>query len=114
VVFRKSFHETVLSYAHLLNEQTPAVGQAPQLPNIDFDTGHPTHLGEYPLADRTYSEWVRELAKNDFKQVTPVIKKDILAFFNNAPKGPADEEEKEAENRRKTAEALDRLRALKM
>ncbi|RZL14736.1 MAG: hypothetical protein EOO62_04645 [Hymenobacter sp.] len=113
-VFRKSFHETVLSYAHLLNEQTPAVGQAPQLPNIDFDTGHPTHLGEYPLADRTYSEWVRELAKDDFKQVTPVIKKDILAFFSNAPKEPADKEEKEAENRRKTAEALSKLRALKM
>ncbi len=113
-IFRQSFHETVLNYAHLLSEQTSAVGQAPHLPNTDFDTGHPTKIGEYPLADRTYSEWVRELAKNDFKAVTPTIQKDILLFFNNAPREPADKEEKEQDNRRETAQALLKLRALKM
>jgi hypothetical protein len=113
-VFRKSFHETIVNYAHLLSEQTSAVGQAPQLPNTDFDTGHPTKIGEYPLADRTYSEWLRELAKNDFKEVTPTIKKDILVFFSASPKEPVDEKEKKKDNRQETAEALVRLRALKM
>ena len=36
------------------------------LPNTDFDTGHATRAGEYPLADKTYGEWLRELAKKRF------------------------------------------------
>jgi hypothetical protein len=115
-IFRESFHETVLNYAKLLSRQTAEVGQAPEMPNVDFDTGHPTKIGEYPLADRTYGEWVRELAKDDFKHVTPTMQRDILAFFNTAAisKEPVDEEEKEKDNRRETLEALAKLRALKL
>jgi hypothetical protein len=113
-VFRASFHETVVNYAAMLSKQTGDIGQAPQLPNTDFDTGHPTKIGEYPLADRTYGEWVRALAKNDFKEATPRMKQDILAFFNNAPKQPVDAEEKEKEKRQETIAALDKLRALKL
>jgi hypothetical protein len=113
-VFRASFHETVVNYAAMLSKQTGDIGQAPQLPNTDFDTGHPTKIGEYPLADRTYGEWVRALAKNDFKEATPRMKQDILAFFSNAPKQPVDAEEKEKEKRQETMAALDKLRALKL
>jgi len=111
-IFRRSFHETVVNYARLLGEQTSVIGQAPQLPNTDFDTGHPTSIGEYPLADRTYGEWVRELAKNDFKEVTPVMQQNILAFFKDQPREPADKEEKEKDKRRETMEALAKLRAM--
>ena len=111
-IFRRSFHATTVNYAHLLSQQTAAPGQAPQLPNTDFDTGHPTKIGEYPLADRTYGEWLRALAKNDFKEVTPVIRRDILAFFGSAPHQPTAAEEQEKDNRRATTEALARLRAL--
>jgi hypothetical protein len=115
-IFRESFHETVLNYAKMLSRQTAEMGQAPDMPNVDFDTGHPTKIGEYPLADRTYGEWVRELAKDDFKHVTPTMQRDILAFFNTAAisKEPVDEEEKEKDNRRETLEALAKLRALKL
>ena len=113
-IFRQSFHETVLNYTHLLSEQTSTVGQAPKLPNVDFDTGHNTKIGEYPLADRTYGEWVRELAKNDFKEVTATMQQNILAFFSNMPKEPVDKEEKEKSNRRETLAALEKLRALKL
>ncbi|RYY11463.1 MAG: hypothetical protein EOO36_18975, partial [Cytophagaceae bacterium] len=89
-IFRRSFNETVTNYAQMLARQTGTIGQAPQMANVDFDTGHPTKLGEYPLADRTYGEWVRELAKNDFKGVTPTMQRDILTFFSNLPKEPVD------------------------
>jgi hypothetical protein len=112
-IFGQSFHETIVSYAQLLSKQDATIGQATTLPNVDFDTGHTTKLGEYPLADRTYGEWVRELAKNDFKSITPVMRQDILAFFSNAPKEPLDKEEKEKDKRQETLAALERLRALK-
>ncbi|MFD1874716.1 zinc dependent phospholipase C family protein [Hymenobacter bucti] len=115
-IFRASFQETVQSYAQMLSRQTPTLGQAPQMPNVDFDTGHPTKIGEYPLADRTYGEWVRKLAKNDFKEMTPTMQKDILVFFNSAdiPKEPVDAEEKDKEKRRETLDAVAKLRALKL
>ncbi|WP_233635704.1 zinc dependent phospholipase C family protein [Hymenobacter setariae] len=115
-IFSQSFHETVVNYAHMLSRQTATVGQAPQMPNVDFDTGHPTKIGEYPLADRTYGEWVRELAKDDFKQVTATMQQDILAFFNSAAisKEPVDADEKERDKRRETLDAVAKLRALKL
>ena len=114
VLFRQSFHQTVLTYCHFLDGQTAATNQVPQLPNTDFDTGHLTKLGEYPLADRTYGEWVRDLAKNDFKDVTSAMRQNIFTFFSGQPKEPLDQEEREKNNRLKTEEALGRLRSLKL
>jgi hypothetical protein len=111
-LFRKSFHETVVTYTEFLGKQTASVGQASTYPNLDIDTGHPTHLGEYALADRTYGEWVRDLAKDDFKDVTVTQRQNILAFFADAKDAPVDVEEKEKSNLEETAKALARLRAL--
>lgn len=111
-MFRASFHETVLNYCKFLTQQT-ATANVTSLPNTDFDTGHPTKLGEYSLADRTYGEWVRELAKNDFKGISAPMRQNILTFFADASSEPRDVEEKEKENIQKTKEALTQLRALK-
>jgi hypothetical protein len=115
-IFSQSFHESVVNYALLLSRQTATLGQASHMPNVDFDTGHPTKIGEYPLADRTYGEWVRELAKDDFKQVTATMQQDILAFFNSAAAShePVDADEKEKDKRRETLAAVAKLRALKL
>lgn len=112
-LFRTSFHETVVSYCKFLGQQT-ATTNVTSLPNTDFDTGHPTRLGEYSLADRTYGEWVRALAKDDFKDISAPMRQNILAFFANASSQPRDVEEKEKENIEKTQAALTRLRALKL
>ena len=112
-MFRASFHQTVLNYCKFLTQQT-ATANVTSLPNTDFDTGHPTKLGEYSLADRTYGEWVRELAKNDFKGISAPMRQNILAFFADAGSQPRDVEEKEKENIQKTKEALDQLRAVKL
>ena len=77
-------------------------------------TGLPTKAGEYPLADETYGEWLRELAKADFKQISPAVQQNILAYFGSAPKTPAAPEEKEADKRQQTQEALAKLRVLRL
>jgi len=113
-LFRASFRQTMVTLCKFSGEQTPTVSQAPDLPNTDFDTGHPTRLGEYSLADRTYGEWVRELDKNKFKNISPVMKQNILAFFADSSSKPLDLEEKEKENLEKTRQALVNLRALQL
>lgn len=113
-LFRASFRQTMTTLCTFAQEQTATISQAPTLPNTDFDTGHPTKLGEYSLADRTYGEWVRELDKNQFKDISPKMRQNILAFFSDASSTPRDLEEKEQEKRQKTEEALTHLRALKL
>ncbi len=110
-IFRASFASTLKAYCGLLGEQGPQV-PASTLANEDFDTGHATRFGEYGLADKTYGEWVRKLAKEKFAGITPPIRANILAFFAGGQAAPADKEEQEADNRRETAQALAELRGL--
>jgi hypothetical protein len=53
------------------------------LPNSDFDTGKPTHAGEYSLADRTYANLLAQLRKEHYKNVTPELRANIVAFYDN-------------------------------
>lgn len=110
-IFRASFANTLKVYCGLLGEQGPRV-PAPALANEDFDTGHATHFGEYGLADKTYGEWVRKLAKEKFAGITPPVRANILAFFGTGQAAPANKEEREADNRRQTEQALTELRGL--
>jgi hypothetical protein len=52
------------------------------LRNTDFDTGQPTRLGEYKLADETYAELVSRLKKK--ADVPPAIRADIARFYGTA------------------------------
>jgi hypothetical protein len=54
------------------------------LPDIDFDTGKPTSIGEYQLADNTYAKLLEELQEQQYKNVTPELKKSILDFYSTA------------------------------
>jgi hypothetical protein len=71
------------------------------LPDIDFDTGNITRLGEYPLADRTYDELLEKLQQQQYKNVTPQLKNSILEFYGTA-KPVKITDKKEAENRAAT------------
>jgi hypothetical protein len=53
------------------------------LPDSDFDTGKPTHAGEYSLADHTYANLLAQLRKGRYKNVTPELRANILDFYNN-------------------------------
>jgi hypothetical protein len=54
-----------------------------QLTNTDFDTGRVTHAGEYKLTDQTYAHLLDQLAKDNFQQVTPDLRQNILAFYKD-------------------------------
>jgi hypothetical protein len=53
-----------------------------EIPNRNFDTGTQIRLGEYALCDRTYAKLLTRLAKDHFRDLTPGIKTDMLAFFS--------------------------------
>jgi zinc dependent phospholipase C len=54
-----------------------------RLPNTDFDTGRMTHAGEYVLTDDAYAHLLDQLNKNNFDQVTPELRKNLLAFYGD-------------------------------
>lgn len=54
-----------------------------QLRNVDLDTGNPSRLGEYGLADTTYAKLLDRLAAQKFAGLTPELQQDILSFFQN-------------------------------
>ncbi|WP_179197711.1 zinc dependent phospholipase C family protein [Hymenobacter crusticola] len=112
--FKQSFADVMQDYCMALKreENASAKGKSPELPNYDFDTGHATKVGEYPLADETYGELVRKLAEHKFENIEPELRKNILSFFEGA-KTPAAEDEKEANTIRQTQEAIKALRATK-
>jgi hypothetical protein len=80
-----------------------------QLPNTDFDTGRLTRAGEYVLTDKTYSHLLDQLAKHNFDPVTPELRSNILAFYDD-PAAPL-ATKKNASTWQKTQDQVERLKA---
>jgi hypothetical protein len=81
-MFMESFNKTEARYQTLL--QQLYAGEL-QLPNMDFDTGAPTHPGEYSLADYTYGKLVCDLTGHNSTPVSPALASNISAFYNEPP-----------------------------
>jgi hypothetical protein len=79
-LYFKSMDNVVNEY-HKLVHQTGA-GDL-HIPNRNLDTGDPTVAGKYRLADQAYDDLVRRLARDHFSHVGPVLKKNILEYFNS-------------------------------
>jgi hypothetical protein len=78
-LFIRSF-DTVLVHYH---EQLAKLEHGKiSLQDVDYDTGRPTTIGEYGLADKTYSDLVLKLEGNKFNNLTAPLKKNILDFYN--------------------------------
>ncbi len=105
-LLRASFREVRARYCALLAEQE-GNDHPPLLPDRDFDTGKITAPGEYGLTDRTYSELLIQLDKNDFAYLTPALRADLLRFFQaGVPKLEQEKDQTHAQ------EALAHLRAM--
>lgn len=83
-MFVQSFDATLNHYRAVLRQTRTGT---PDLQNRDFDTGEPTRAGEYKLADETYAKLLAESSKKDFSNITPELRRNILAFYGdlNAP-----------------------------
>ncbi|MFD0766983.1 zinc dependent phospholipase C family protein [Mucilaginibacter lutimaris] len=77
-----------LSFEAILKNFQIAVEQVGKnklvLPDIDFDTGNPTRWGEYKLADKAFDKLLEQLQQQQYKNVTPQLKKNILDFYSTA------------------------------
>lgn len=105
-MFIESFDQTLSRYRVLLN-QTQA-GKL-NLQNMDFDTGEPTRAGEYKLADETFAALLKRLADNKFKDVTPELRQNIIAFYGDLKAPIATKKDKG--DWRNTLRALDQLKS---
>ena len=101
-----SVDHTVENYKGLL---TQTEENKLRLANTDFDTGHLTHAGEYKLTDKAYARLLDQLAQDGFKQVTPELRENILAFYGDptAPVATA----RDASDWAKTQDELTQLKA---
>jgi hypothetical protein len=105
-MFLESFNATLDRYRGLLMQ---VQAKKLNLQNRDFDTGEVTRAGEYQLADVTYAKLLNKLAGNKFENVTPDLRRNILAFYSNLNAPIATKKDKG--NWRNTLRVLDKLKA---
>ena len=62
-------------------------GQTPDVPNDNFDTGKPDPPGVYFMNDDVHAQLVEELAKTNFKGMSPALRAELTQFYSdpNAP-----------------------------
>ena len=77
-MFQASFNATMERYRNLLKEQ--GEGRL-KLPNNNFDVGEPTGPGKYRMNDDAHAELLDKLAAQDFADVTPDLRGELLNFF---------------------------------
>jgi hypothetical protein len=101
-----SVNHTVDNYKVLLAESGT---KNFHLADMDFDTGRPTHAGEYTLCDDAYGQLLDRLAQHNFDLLTPELRDNILSFYANpvSPKAA----KRNAVVWQKTQDELQRLKA---
>jgi len=83
-MFQASFNATMDRYRNLLKEQ--GEGRL-KVQNNNFDVGEPTGPGKYRMNDDAHANLLDKLAAQDFADVTPELRAELLNFFAdpNAP-----------------------------
>jgi hypothetical protein len=77
-MFMASFNAALDDYRHLLAE----VGAGHlDLPNLNFDTGSKIQPWTYFMQDEAYARLLSNLDREQFRQISPDLRSDILAYF---------------------------------
>jgi hypothetical protein len=79
-LYIKSINRTVEQYRVYLKEVRAGTLV---LPDRDLDDGNMTAAAEYTLADKTYAYLLASLAEGKFKDTSPQLRDNILAFYSN-------------------------------
>jgi len=77
-MFEASFNASLERYRRLLRQTSSGL---PTLANDNFDTGGVTAPGKYHLNDDAVTKLLEELGKNNFKDVPPELRADLLEYF---------------------------------
>lgn len=78
--FIRAFDVTVSRYE---NDMSALSKGGLRLNDENLDIGQPSPAGEYFLADETYAHLLHALAKHRFRNLTPELRANILAFYSN-------------------------------
>jgi len=106
-LYIKSINATADQYRALLVEvRTDTL----VLPDYDLDSGNPTKIAEYSLADDTYDKLLGQLAKSKFEHTTPELRDNILSFYSD-PSAPI-EANKDDIRWKSVQTSLDELKAM--
>src|SRR5579871_2603082 len=105
-VYIASVNQTLDNYKSLLKD---VQNKSLHLANTDFDTGKMTHAGEYALTDKTYAHLLDKLAHDNFEEITPELRENILMFYSD-PNAPVSTK-RNAAAWAKTQDELQRLRS---
>jgi hypothetical protein len=83
--FEDSFNRALDRYKSGLRQVHD--GQMPDIPNDNFDTGKPDPPGTYFMSDDVHAQLVEELAKTNFKGMSPALRAELMKFYSdpNAP-----------------------------
>ena len=108
-LFNRSVESTKVRYRQLLAEVD--AGRL-KLEEVNFDTGKPSRIGEYALADGAYAKLLDMLASNKFEGVSPELRDNILGFFAGVGGSPASTAQNHQYDSRKTMRQLDQLKAV--
>jgi Zinc dependent phospholipase C len=54
------------------------------LPDINLDTGRPTHPGDYRTCDQTYARLLHQLERTHFALITPALRENLLGFYSES------------------------------
>jgi hypothetical protein len=83
-MFQASFNATMDRYRGLLKEE--GEGRL-KMPNDNFDVGELTPPGKYRMNDEAHATLLDKLAAQDFADMTPDLRAELLDFFSdpNAP-----------------------------
>ncbi len=77
-MFMASFNAALADYKRLLAE----VGAGHlDLPNLNFDTGSKIQPWTYYMQDESYARLLSNLGREQFQQISPELRSDILAYF---------------------------------
>jgi hypothetical protein len=79
-LYVKSVEQTVAVYRGLLER---AVDPPAGLDDRNLDTGSPTRAADYSLADKAYAKLLSKLAENDYAQVSPDLRANLLGFYSD-------------------------------
>jgi hypothetical protein len=80
LLFMRGFDSTTVAYRRSL---VRLGANSLDLEDRDLDTGQPTHAGEYSLANGTFAHLLHSVAGNQFHDVTPELRANIIAFYRD-------------------------------
>ncbi len=87
--YLKSVNHTVDVFRQNLQKLTAQPDPAPELSNLDLDTGDGAKLGEYSLADQSYEQLLGRLISRPERAIPRGVKKNLIEYYKERRDGSA-------------------------